>query len=134
MKKLSGKDVMPGDFVQRPGYGIGYVVECSIIHLMVNFNGKVEQLEWCNSVPLLNVDDGLLEHIRNRFRIIKPNFQYKKQVYDKKVHWYSFIINSRDDSLSIVGVFSHVHELQHALSAAGYSPLIDTETYSYVDK
>lgn len=132
MKKLSGKDVMPGDFVQRPGYGIGTVVECSLTHILVNFDGKVKHLAWCEGVPLLTHDE-LIESLRDRYNIPWKNYQYSKRGCHEKI-WYSFIINSIDRIVEVIGAFDYAHELQHALSAVGYSPLIDTETYSDVDK
>lgn len=131
MKKLSGKDVMVGDFVQRPGYGIGVVFECSNTHLLVDFNGKSEHLEWCEGVPLVS-NERLIEHLRDMYNIPWANYQYTKRGYSEE-EWYSFTINSINQIVDVLGIFNYAHELQHALSTAGYSPLIDTETYSYVD-
>lgn len=118
MKKLSGKDVMPGDFVQREGFGIGTVVECSLTHILVNFDGKVEHLAWCEGVLLRN-HDNLIESFRDRYNIPLANYQYTKRGYREEI-WYSFIINSRDHTLDVIGVFDYIHELQHALSTVGY--------------
>lgn len=117
MKRLSGKDVMPGDFVQRPGYGIGYVVECSNTHLLVDFNGKSEHLEWCKSV-LLTAE--IIESMKDRYRIYGSRFFYEFRDDIPGTTFYYVSIRSRNEAIHFSGHIKYVHELQHALSLAGY--------------
>lgn len=118
MKKLSGKDVMVGDFVQRPGYGIGVVFECSNTHLLVDFNGKSEHIEWCEGVPLTA---DIIDYIKSKYEICKARFlcEWRDDTPSENSLYYVSISNE-DETTLFIGSIKYAHELQHALSAVGY--------------
>lgn len=109
--KLHGFELMPGNVVQRAGYGKGIVVEASTTHLLVDFNGKCVNLAWVEAVPLTY--DKLGEYAE------KCNITYcwdDKQ--ETKPYVYTVQVNGFVGECK--GNVRYEHELQQIMYACGY--------------